>query len=115
MYFSAIEFIIWTIFATSDLGTVASSSIVVGLRRASADSAVRLAAVKAAASSSVAATWTENAPSCLQMAMIFSMSRFTASGEPSCSIKRMALHQPVSLFSHNPQQQLPSFDQETQG
>ena len=47
--------------AICDLGTVASSRIVVGFSRARADNADRLASVSANASSSVSAVWTDTA------------------------------------------------------
>lgn len=60
--FFEISFMAFTILAISDLGTVASSRMVVGFKRARADKAARLAVLKASASCSDFASCTDTAP-----------------------------------------------------
>lgn len=79
-----------TIGAICERGTVASSNIVVGFNRASADRALRRAVRSASASVSSFAIRTSTAFIERQTLAMFSISRLTTSGGPSCSINKIA-------------------------
>ncbi|MNR18061.1 hypothetical protein D3C85_1347620 [compost metagenome] len=86
----AIRLISRTISAILERGTVASSRIVVGRKRARAVNALRLAVNSFRASSCVLAMLTASACSSRHISEMRAMSRSTISGSPSCSISKIA-------------------------